>query len=237
MLCLAIDTAGTFCSVALAGNKQSLAKTSEDIGRGHAERLMPMIDSVLTAAGKSFNDLDRIGVATGPGSFTGVRIGISAARGLALALEVPAVGIGVLDILIEQAIRLARTREDQMPENGIVVAILSAARGNLFVKAVQGSPGAFEDNEALLPAANLTIDEARRWIDSQIGPLLLIGPGVAALGREGSVSAGAFASANHVDCDVLAEMVLRGEGTSPPRPIYLRPADARPQIGKAVAHA
>ena len=102
MLLLAIDTAGPDCAVALArsgaGGAEILVRASERIGRGHAERLMPMIEAALRrSASVDFADLDRIAVTTGPGSFTGVRVGIAAARGLALALDIPAVGVGSLD--------------------------------------------------------------------------------------------------------------------------------------------
>ena len=104
MLLLAIDTAGPVCAVALAraadGGPEILTRIEERIGRGHAERLMPMIEEALTCAQKSFDDLDRIGVTIGPGSFTGVRVGVAAARGLALALDIPAVGVGSLDAIM-----------------------------------------------------------------------------------------------------------------------------------------
>src|SRR4051812_18694458 len=103
MLVLAIDTAGPDCAVALArfdaDRIEILARGAESIGRGHAERLLPIIESVLSQAGCSFHDLDRVAVTVGPGSFTGVRVGIAAARGLALALNIPAVGVGTLDAL------------------------------------------------------------------------------------------------------------------------------------------
>ena len=67
--------------------------------RGHAEALMPMLDAVLAEAGAGYRDLTRIAVCTGPGSFTGIRIGIAAARGLALGLGVPAIGITRLEAL------------------------------------------------------------------------------------------------------------------------------------------
>ena len=109
MLLLAIDTAGPDCGVALArlrgGDAEILVSASERIGRGHAERLMPMIEAALDAAQVTFAELTRIAVTTGPGSFTGVRIGIAAARGLALALDIPAVGVGSLEALAYPAVR------------------------------------------------------------------------------------------------------------------------------------
>ena len=106
MIVLALDTAGETCAVALAktGNGLSvLARRADAIGRGHAERLMPMIGEALAEAGLAYADLERIAVTTGPGSFTGTRIGVAVARGLALALGIRAVGVSVLDALIEAA--------------------------------------------------------------------------------------------------------------------------------------
>ena len=85
---------------------------------------MPMIEATLSKAGVAFDDLDRIAVTTGPGSFTGVRVGVAAARGLALALDIPAVGIGSLEALASPLVRTAR--------NGTVVAALDAKRGEVF---------------------------------------------------------------------------------------------------------
>ena len=71
--------------------------------RGQAERLMPLLEEVLAEAGHGWGDLARIGVGVGPGNFTGIRIGVSAARGLALALEIPAVGVNGFEIIKEAA--------------------------------------------------------------------------------------------------------------------------------------
>ena len=103
MLLLALDTAGPNCAVAIVRSNrrdlQILARAEERVGRGHAELLMPMIEAALADAGVGFAELDRIAVTTGPGSFTGVRVGIAPARGLALALDIPALRIGRLSAL------------------------------------------------------------------------------------------------------------------------------------------
>ncbi|WP_313529866.1 tRNA (adenosine(37)-N6)-threonylcarbamoyltransferase complex dimerization subunit type 1 TsaB, partial [Shinella sp.] len=87
MIVLAIDTAGTSCSAALYDSNRDvmLGAAGEDIGRGHAERLMEFVDGALAAAGLDLPAIDRIAVTIGPGSFTGIRVGVAAARGLALA--------------------------------------------------------------------------------------------------------------------------------------------------------
>ncbi|MGQ3295635.1 MAG: tRNA (adenosine(37)-N6)-threonylcarbamoyltransferase complex dimerization subunit type 1 TsaB, partial [Shinella sp.] len=101
MILLAIDTAGTGCYAALYDTDQDtiLGAAGADIGRGHAERLMDFVDAALDAAGMTLQDIGRIAVTVGPGSFTGIRVGVAAARGLALALGVPAVGVSTLAAL------------------------------------------------------------------------------------------------------------------------------------------
>ena len=90
---LAFDTSAAHCAAALVSGDALLVCRSEEMGRGQAERLMPMLEEVLARGGKSWQDLDALGVGVGPGNFTGIRIAVSAARGLALGLGIPAVGV------------------------------------------------------------------------------------------------------------------------------------------------
>jgi tRNA threonylcarbamoyladenosine biosynthesis protein TsaB len=92
---LAIDSALDQCAVAVFDTESQIILASRmlPMQRGHAEALLPMVDAVMQASGLGFESLDRIAVTIGPGSFTGLRIGISAARGFALALNIPAVGV------------------------------------------------------------------------------------------------------------------------------------------------
>lgn len=105
MIVLAIDTAGVDCSAAVydAQNSVVLAEVSETLGKGHAERLMAMIDEALAKAGRDLREVSRIAVTVGPGSFTGIRVGVAAARGLALALGVECVGVSTLAVLAATA--------------------------------------------------------------------------------------------------------------------------------------
>jgi len=98
MLILAIDTALDACAAAVLDTDagQLIAQESLAMKRGHAEALMPLIARVMKASGIAFTSLDRIAVTTGPGSFTGLRVGLSAARGIALAADKPVVGITTL---------------------------------------------------------------------------------------------------------------------------------------------
>ncbi len=90
---LAFDTSAAHCAAALLSAGRIVSSASEAMPRGQAERLMPLLESVLKDANCTWRDLDAIGVGTGPGNFTGIRISVSAARGLALGLSVPAVGV------------------------------------------------------------------------------------------------------------------------------------------------
>src|SRR5438105_15944770 len=98
MLILAIDTALDACAAGVLDTDvgRLIARESQPMKRGHAEALMPLIARVINQSGVSFATLDRIAVTTGPGSFTGLRVGLSAARGIALAAGKPVVGLTTL---------------------------------------------------------------------------------------------------------------------------------------------
>lgn len=99
MIVLAIDTSLDACSVAIVRDGETLAHLSEPMERGQAERLAPMVREASDAARVAFAKMDRIAVTTGPGSFTGVRVGLSFARALALSLNKPCVGVSTLEAL------------------------------------------------------------------------------------------------------------------------------------------
>src|SRR5690606_2616572 len=99
MRILAIDTALGLCSAAVVQADRTLAVLSEPMRQGHQERLAPMVRDVVREAGLAFVDLERIAVTVGPGSFTGLRVGLSFAKGLGLALDRPVVGIESLEAM------------------------------------------------------------------------------------------------------------------------------------------
>lgn len=98
-LILSFDTSSNQCGAALLRGRAVLGYCTEDMARGQAEKLMQICDALMSGAGCGFSDLDAIGVGVGPGNFTGIRISISAARGLALGLNIPAVGVSAFDAL------------------------------------------------------------------------------------------------------------------------------------------
>src|SRR5690606_3486786 len=126
MILLAIDTAASLCAACIhdtdAGER---GREVRDLGKGHAEHLIEVIDAALAQAGLGYRDLDAIAVSVGPGSFTGVRVGVATARGLALALKLPAVGISTLEALAEEQ----REKQPGVP----VLARIEAGRGQAYV--------------------------------------------------------------------------------------------------------
>ncbi len=120
-LVLAFDTSAAHCAALLLWGDTVLATAHEDMAKGQVERLFPLLEEVLAEAGKNWQDLNAIGVCTGPGNFTGVRIGVSSARGLALSLNIPALGVSMLEALAHG-------------QKGHSVSILDARRERLFVQ-------------------------------------------------------------------------------------------------------
>ena len=98
-LVLGFDTSAAHCAAALLSGDRLIASAAEEMAKGQAERLMPLIEEMLAGAGAGWRDLALIGVGTGPGNFTGIRISVAAARGLALSLGIPAIGIGAAEAL------------------------------------------------------------------------------------------------------------------------------------------
>ena len=220
MRLIAIDTAQEACSVGVVDGDRQVLK-SEVIGRGHAERLMDMIAVAMDEAGLGFGDLERIAVTVGPGSFTGLRVGIAAARGLALACSAPAIGIGTLAVHAESV----RHEVGETP----VLAVLSAGRGEIYGQsfAADGTP---EAPPEAAPAATF----ARRIAANT----LIAGSGAAALAEILGDEARARTVHENSAPDIasLCRLALAAAPTGEaPRPLYLRPPDAKPQLSGRIA--
>src|SRR4051795_3835431 len=126
MRVLAIDTALAACSAAVLDTQRGGIIATETLAmtRGHAEALMPLIARIMDAARLEFSELDRIAVTTGPGSFTGLRVGIAAARGIALAAGKPAFGLSTLSAYAAPLI----AKDDSIP----VMAVIDARHGQVY---------------------------------------------------------------------------------------------------------
>ncbi len=98
-LILAFDTSAAYCAAALLSGDQIIADVLVPMQKGQSEALLPIIEQVLAAAGKTWRDLTALAVGTGPGNFTGIRIAVATARGLALGLNIPAIGVTRLEAL------------------------------------------------------------------------------------------------------------------------------------------
>src|SRR3954467_9541584 len=135
MLILAIDTALDACAAAVLDTNANklLAHESLPMKRGHAEALMPLIARVMKASGVAFDALDRIAATNGPGSFTGLRVGLSAARGIALAADKPVVGLTTLAAYAAPVV----SRNDPQP----VISAIDARHGQVYFQVVGGNGG------------------------------------------------------------------------------------------------
>ena len=194
---------------------------------GHAERLMPMIAEVMGEAGLAFSDLDRIAVTVGPGTFTGVRVGVAAARGLALASGLPVVAATSLAVMAHRAGELL----DKPPEDLLAVAV-DARRGMVYVQLF----GQTQDR----PSAPLLL--APEDVAPLVGarPVVVVGSGARAV-ADAIAAAGGRAEARLADLQPharsLALMAERLEPSRPVRPLYLRPPDVKPQADKSLSRA
>ena len=214
MKVLGLDSAGSQCAVAVLDGERVASVRAEAMLHGQAERLVPLIAETLAAAAVTPAALDLIAVTTGPGSFTGIRIGLAAARGLALATGRPAIGIGVLDAYaaaVPPPARQART---------LIVAVESK-RDEFYLQAFTAA------GTALAPPAQVHPRDLAAWLPA--GPLLLAGDAAARLqaqlaGHDFVMAPGAQ-SVDAVWVARLGRAQANGGAVEPPRPFYLRAPD------------
>lgn len=213
MRLLAIDTSLEACAVGIAAGDAALIVRSDVIGRGHAERLFPMIAEALDAAGMTLAEVDRFAVTVGPGSFTGIRVGIAAVRGFALATGKPVIGLSTL------AVHAAAAREKAGPVP--VLVALPGKGDDVFAQlfAADGSPAAPAGNgPAALFAAAATGAGA-----------VLAGAGADLVVAAGTGDARIVHRASAPDLSAFIRLALATEPAGElPKPLYLRPPDAAP---------
>jgi tRNA threonylcarbamoyl adenosine modification protein YeaZ len=216
---LAIDTALEACAAAVfdTGSATILASETIAMARGHAEALMPLIARVMDCARLEFADLDRIAVTVGPGSFTGLRTGIAAARGIALAAGRAAVGLSTLAAFAAPHVGTADTRA--------IVSVIDARNGHVYLQ-IFSSTG-----RTLVAPRIVSIGEAVQLALARPGRLV---------GSAAQLLAAAWPETAEPPTEVKAEAApdiawvarlgaAARAGESPPKPLYLRPPDARSQ--------
>ena len=229
---LAFDTCLGAVSVAVrwrgAGGEWLTRHTHEVRERGHAERLMPMMAEVMEAAGLEFSDIGRIAVTVGPGSFTGVRVGVASARGLALASGIPAVGATSLAVMAHQADELLGSAR-----GGRLLAVaVDARRDSVYLQLFTGARD--ETGPPLLLAA----DDAARHIGPR--PVIVVASGAASVAdavRAGGGQAEAALVDLQPDARALASLAADLAPAHPLRPLYLRPPDVKPQADRSLPRA
>jgi tRNA threonylcarbamoyl adenosine modification protein YeaZ len=219
MMLLALDTAANLCAACLCdpAGGHVLSRQVEDVGRGHAERLMDLVGAAMSEAGVGWSDISRIAVCVGPGSFTGTRIGVAAARGLALALSRPAVGVSSLEGLAAEA-------RDHWPGRAVLAAI--DARNREIFAVLYDEAGGEVLSPALISceaAAGLAAKHQPVIAGSAAGILIdLAGPlDVAGCGRTADIA-------------IYARLAAGRLPAGKPRPLYLRGSGAASQASYAL---
>jgi tRNA threonylcarbamoyladenosine biosynthesis protein TsaB len=218
MRVLAIDTALGACAAAVLDTDAGRVVASETLAmqRGHAEALMPLLARVMDAAGAEFAELDRIAVTVGPGSYTGLRVGIAASRGIALVTGKPAVGLSTLAAFAAPHMATGETRA--------IVAAIDARHGHVYLQVV-GAGG-----RTIVTPRLTTVGDAVRAVAAR--PCLLVGSGaglLAAAWQSGQQRPGSDPRP-YPDIDWVARLgAVAVTERALPKPLYLRQPDARPQ--------
>lgn len=218
---LALDSAGSGCSVVVAAGETVLAAERCANTRGQTERLLPIIDAVMRTSGLSPAALDTVGATIGPGSFTGIRIGLAAVRGIALATGARSVGVTSFE-----AVAANLASEAHEPGASFLLIALESRREDLYVQLFDHAHHPLVDPIAAMPAA---LDEVLRGL---IGEAPLVVAGDAAqraahvlLARSGTIVVGGSAPDATGVLRALLRRTRLGELLAPPLPLYLRPPD------------
>jgi len=208
LLCLGIDTTGAACSAALVDNTRVIAQTSRIIHRGHAEILGPMVQDLLKSSDTPVKKLSKISVCSGPGSFTGLRVGLSFAKGLALPWGIPVVGVSGLEILANMV----------DPEHArSVMAIADVRRGDVFWQR-------YEQGVAIGEPVLSDIGRAQKALQSDD---IIVGNGASLLGANEQDGIVPPALVAWLGMD-------RSSADYPAEPLYHRPPDAKLPGGRSL---
>ncbi|WP_349369355.1 tRNA (adenosine(37)-N6)-threonylcarbamoyltransferase complex dimerization subunit type 1 TsaB [Salinarimonas sp.] len=225
MRILAIDTALEACSACVldAGASAPLARESLPMVRGHAEALLPQIERVMAGVPGGFASLDRVAVTIGPGSYTGLRVGISAARAIGLAAKAPVVGVSTLSALLAPLVAAGERR--------MLAAAIDARHGGVYFQAV--APG----GRTVVAPAHMAVREAVRYLGS--GAVVVSGSGGPIVAAEALQKGVEVTLADAEPAPEIAWVARLGLAADPagalPKPLYLRAPDARPQDAARIA--
>lgn len=221
MILLAIDTSSNLCAAAIydCSSDRLLAAKSENIGRGHAERLMGLLGEVLEEAGIAYRDVGKIVATSGPGSFTGIRVGLATARGLALGLGIEAIGVNVLEVIAYQH-NVSKTHKP-------IVVAMDAKRGEVFMQ-VFSAKGMHLTKPVAVP-----VDLIGQYLPDQ--PFRIAGSASSIITNMISAipSCQKFkvcSNQSAADIGIISKFAATLIDVSEkPVPLYLRSADAKPQ--------
>jgi len=219
MLILAIDTALDACAAGVLDTDAGhlIARESQPMKRGHAEALMPLIARVIKESGIAFAALDRIAVTTGPGSFTGLRVGLSAARGIGLAAGKPVVGLTTLTGYAAAVV----SEHGHHP----IISAIDARHDHVYFQVVSGN------GSSLIRPRVAPVEEA---LDAaRFGAPLLVGNAAAILAARWPADAEPPVQVDPQPAPDIGWVAWLGAAvnpeTAPARPYYLRAPDAKPQ--------
>lgn len=202
---LAVDTTFGACSAALLLGERVLAKRFVEMARGHAEALAPMVEAVMAEASVDFGAISKLAVTTGPGSFTGQRVGLAFMRGMRVALKKPLCGVTSLAAMAEQA-RVESGRE-------VAAAVHDAKRGEVYIATTAG-----------LAASIMTIAEAQTFL-APLSSLVLAGTGAPLMVQ--ACPSARLLPILAPDAEWVARLAAVLEPGAVPRPLYLRAPDAK----------
>jgi len=214
---LAFDTTAASCSVAICGGGQILSEEQVILDRNHAEVLVPMIEHVLRESSMSYRDLDLLAVTTGPGAFTGIRVGLATAKGIALATNLPLIGISNFEVLAHSVPQFERKGKN-------ILVLIETKRADFYA--------CIYDEKIELKSKPSVVEPHRLKDFIEIGPTLIIGNArdrglkiIQEMDKEISCSEYGL----DLEAKILAELSIRkfnaGVNYAMPSPFYIKSPD------------